>query len=121
MTLVKGKMNVLGDALSRAPHIMNTPPSLTNVQMLQIELPTNMIRNYDKDQLFGPIYRALSGILPEDGIQRDRITRLLPTFRIESELLLYENRVCVPRKNVREILKLAHDCKVAGHFSAAKR
>ena len=45
---------------------------------------------------------------------------ILPLFRKEKGLLLYRNKVCVPRRSVRDILHFANDAKVSGHFAYAK-
>lgn len=123
MTLIKGKVHVLGDALSRAPHITKSEyssPELSNVHVLEIELPPNITKNYETDQLFGPIYSAMRGNFPEDSIQRDRIERLMPSFQIQDGLLFFGEKICIPRRNVNDLLRLAHDCKISGHFSVAK-
>ena len=41
-------------------------------------------------------------------------------FRMDGNLLFYENKVCVPRKAVKDLLFEAHDTSVSGHFGAAK-
>lgn len=122
ITLVKGKVHVLGDVPSRAPHIIksDSSPELTNIQTLEVELPHKMVKNYEKDQFLGPIYAAKTGNLPNEKILRARVERLVPSFRIKDGLLYFENKICIPRKNVADLLRLAHDCKIAGHFSAAK-
>lgn len=37
-------------------------------------------------------------------------------YSIRNNVLYYENKICVPRKNVRDILHLAHDSQVSWHF-----
>lgn len=122
LTLVKGKVHVLGDSLSRAPHVTGPDyqTNLTIVHRISIEYPPGMTRNYNTDQVFKNIYLALQGTLPHDSTQREKVTRLLPKFSIDGDLLKYRDKICVPRSNVRDILELAHDCKVSGHFSYAK-
>lgn len=46
--------------------------------------------------------------------------QLLPDFTLEAGVLKCRGKVCVPRANVREIMHLAHDCKLAGNFSYTK-
>lgn len=79
-----------------------------------------MSANYDTDQFFAPFARALRGKLPEDEIQRDRVHRLLPDFDMNIDLLLYKGKVCVPRKNIKDILRMAPNSPIAGHFSYLK-
>lgn len=122
LTLVKGKIHVLGDALSRAPHIATNnvetrkPTSLT----IEAELPIGMTENYDSDQFFHTYFRALKGSFPNENVIRERVMQLLPEFQLEEDVLKFRGKVCVPRANVRDIMHLAHDCKLAGHFSYTK-
>lgn len=109
--------------MSRAQQIVaekapNT--EVSNIQKLKSNLPPNMIKNYDRDQMFGPIYRATRGIRPKDETQKDRLLRISPDFEMDNDLLYYQKTILISRKNVINILKLAHDCKAAGHFSSAK-
>lgn len=63
ITLRKGRIHVLGDALSRAPH---APVTLSNTEALNFSLPENLSDSYEADQTFGPIYMALKGLLTKD-------------------------------------------------------
>ena len=120
INLKPGRIQVLGDALSRAPHVMNE----TELELGNFEASSpvwNIIQGkYEADQLFGPIVKALGGELPTDPIQRERVSRLSPLFQQKDKLLYYGKRVCVPRSIVRDILHMAHDARVAGHFAFAK-
>lgn len=60
------------------------------------------------------------GEFPEERVQRDKITRLLPLFRQQDGILFYQEKVCVPRSLIRDVLHLAHDTKVSGHFAFSK-
>lgn len=52
---------------------------------------------------------------------QDRMLRLKRFFRLDdNQILYYDNRICVPKKNVRDILKLAHDDITSGHFGYTK-
>lgn len=51
MTLVQGKANVLGDALSRAPHVLNidgTNPEMSNIQSVETSLPRGWSRTMER-------------------------------------------------------------------------
>lgn len=113
-------IHVLGEALSRAPHVTNE----TELELGNFEASSpvsNLIQGkFEGDRLFGPIFKASKGELPTDPIQRERLSRLLPLFQQNYNLLYYEKKVCVPRSVVRDILHMAHDAQVAGHFSLAK-
>ena len=119
-TLVSGKVHVLGDALSRAPHVLSGSFELNNISVSRVALDFNFDKLYDTDQFFKPIFRALHGELPTDSKERDRVCRVKKLFSLNDGLLLYKNKVCVPRSHVRDLLHLAHDSKVSGHFAFAK-
>eukprot|EP00171_Calliarthron_tuberculosum_P001356 IDg1356t1 len=113
-----GRFHILGDVLSRAPHA--PLPEISNVETLEVQLPEGFTSNYERDGIFGPIVRALEGGWQKESILRRRIERLLPHFKMVGDRLYYESKLCVPRDNVSEILFLAHDCPVAGHFAFHK-
>lgn len=115
VTFTPGKIHVLGDALSRVPR---TPelPELCNFQILNLHLPKPFMANYKDHALFGPIYKTIKGKWPKKEAEKERISRLLHDFKLENELLKFNGRLCVPRKNVRDILHMAHDQKLSGHF-----
>ena len=58
VTLKRGKIQVLGDALSRAQHGL-TFPKITNLHFLSTPLPKNFVANYEIDIIFGSVYRAI--------------------------------------------------------------
>ena len=121
MNLKPGRIHVLGDVLSRAPHVMQKDTlDVNNMNVSVVSLNLDCSKQYEEDQLFWPIVKALLGELPENDVHRDRMQSILPLFRKEKGLLFYRNKVCVPRRSVRDILHLAHDAKVSGHFAYAK-
>ena len=71
ISLVKGSIHVLGDAISRIPtqdhycigHTMVSFPTIKD----------SFLENYSNDQLFGPIYKALDGKFPSSTIEADRV------------------------------------------------
>lgn len=42
---------------------------------------------YCSDHLFGPMKQGLDGVLPSNYVERERISRLLPLFKYEENLL----------------------------------
>lgn len=62
----------------------------------------------------------IEGSFPSVDAHKDRIERLLLKFKTVEGLLYYEDKVCVPRRCVRDVLQLAHDSKLGGHFGFAK-
>ena len=121
MNLKPGRVHVLGDVLSRAPHVMQElGPSVSNMQVSSLALDLQFEMEYETDQTFGPVVKGLRQELPSDSVQRDRVLRLLTLFGMDEVLLYLKEKVCVPRRRVRDLLHLAHDCKIAGHFAFAK-
>lgn len=121
---MKGKDHVLRDALSRASH-SNSENNLyigdsTRQEFHDIELPTRFLKNYNQNQMFGPIYSALHGTLPPEGVHKERVMRSLLSFSVRSKMLLYGGMVCIPRVSLRDNLYLARGCKVSGHFLIKK-
>lgn len=119
MTLVKGKIHVLGDALSRAPHIVNNIEG-QNEDCISLEYPPDMKNNYNFDQYFSPFFKALIGNLPDDATKKERILRLLPSFALQDDILTFNGKTCIPRRNVKDTMHLAHDSTTSGHFSYSK-
>ena len=121
ITLKPGSIHVLGDVLSRAPHIMNGKDGtmLNSLEVPFIEFE-DVVTRYDDDQFFGPVVKALNGDFPDDKIQRYKIEKILPMFRKEGSRLFYNGKLCVPRRSVSTILQLAHDSKIGGHFKFLK-
>jgi len=122
VNLKPGRVHVLGDVLSRAPHVMNeTSLDINNAQASSAPVVRmDFAEHYDGDQFFGPIWRSFQGTMPEDPVQRERVARVQGLFRVEDGKLFYGRKVCVPRNKVRDFLFMAHDAKVAGHFGFAK-
>lgn len=119
ITLKPGKIHVLGDVLSRAPHAEDADIKVNDVEIPYIEFD-DVISGYEDDQFFGPIVKALNDKWPDDEKQKLKIEKLLPSFKFVGKRLLYMNKVCVPRKCVSTILDIAHDSRISGHFKFAK-
>eukprot|EP00171_Calliarthron_tuberculosum_P023620 IDg23620t1 len=49
-----------------------------------------------------------------------RVRQLMPLFILNNGRLFYDQKLCVPRKSVKQILELAHDTRVGGHFGFNK-
>lgn len=63
----------------------------TIAHLLNIILRPNSIKHYSTNSLFGPIYGAFQGMLPELSIELERVQRLLQDFSIGNvdQYLLY--------------------------------
>ncbi len=117
-----GKMHVLRDALSRIPNVMNSKDETSAVvnAVETFEVDKEIISGYEDDQFFRKIHKAFQGTFPQDEREKRVVERLLPLFEIQNGELKYQNRLCIPRRNVSKILDSAHDSKVGGHFGLAK-
>lgn len=72
LSLVKGKAHVLRDAPSRALQKISKNPEISNLSIhkFYLGLPASFVPTYQTNQLFGPLYWALRGNLPDDKVQK---------------------------------------------------
>lgn len=62
VTLKPGRVHVLGDVLSRAPHISRQEAvTVSNMQLSTLKLDLDFSGKYDRDQFFRPTMNALRG------------------------------------------------------------
>lgn len=90
LSLVKGKVEVVGEALSRAPQTLAKPPASMNnlsVESLEFYLPENFIQNYIDDKIFGSMCNGLNGKLPDDPKQHLKVEKVLPFFQLKDDIL----------------------------------
>lgn len=121
LTLKSGKINVLGDALSRITK--NNFIQYNNIDILTVDEDDSLkqkLRDYSKDQAFGTIYNSFKNMWPEDHKERRRVEMVKQRFKVKDGYLLYESKICVPRKAIPELLNLGHDAKTSGHFGFKK-
>ena len=57
---------------------------------------------------------------PEDKHKRAKLERMVVHFQREGGALLYDAKLCVPRKHVSTVLRQAHDSRIGGHFGRTK-
>ena len=119
ITLKPGKIHVLGDALPRAPQILNGETKINDLEVPSIDV-NEILSDYEGDKFLEPVVRALQGEWPEDDIQRRTVENILPMFKRDGSKLLYHGNLCVPRKSVSNVLQIAHDAKISGHFGFSK-
>lgn len=78
--LVKGKIHVLVDVLSRAPQTIKSTSHTdilenafstnnTSVEVVEMTPSQGLTDSYQNDQMFGKLVAALDGILPEELVQ----------------------------------------------------
>ena len=114
INLKPGKVHVLGDTLSRAPHI--------RVNDIEISTPSLefITEAYKDDEFYGPLISVIKKKVLQDPVKRKKFEKLATNFHLDGNKLIYEGKICVPRKSVKSILHMAHDCKIAGHFGYYK-
>eukprot|EP00172_Hildenbrandia_rubra_P004122 Plantae.Rhodophyta-Hildenbrandia_rubra.ctg7734.p1 GENE.Plantae.Rhodophyta-Hildenbrandia_rubra.ctg7734~~Plantae.Rhodophyta-Hildenbrandia_rubra.ctg7734.p1 ORF type:complete len:459 (+),score=63.54 Plantae.Rhodophyta-Hildenbrandia_rubra.ctg7734:424-1800(+) len=125
ITLKQGRIHALGGALSRAPHAEGFPPTMHISNFAAFRADPKKLQTIasllHKDGLFGPIKRALEGKFSDDRVERDRASRIMRRYRLDSRGLLWRSeKLCAPRKCALNLLKLARDEKCGGHFGHAK-
>lgn len=117
MSLEKGKVHVLGDALSRIPE--GGLCEVANIML--IDGPNNLqekiIAALNTDQHFAPIMKGLQG--NEFGLEKSRKATAAYT-KNDGLLFLSSGELCIPRSLVKEVLELAHDNRCSGHFGYLK-
>lgn len=124
ITMKPGKIHVLGDSLSRAPHVINSSDE-TSAVLNSTEVPyfdrSEILKNYEDDQFFGPVVRAMRNEWPMHEHGKRQLERMLPYFTKDNDgCLLYQGKMCLPRRSIASILQVAHDSKIGGHFGLAK-
>lgn len=120
MSLKPGRLHVLGDVLSRPPHVKSGELSVGNCSVTEANIELNFYTHYRDDHVFGSIFKHISGDQCTNPVQADQSLRLAPSFELRNNILYYKERICVPCKVLPELLSLSHDCKTAGHFGFAK-
>ncbi len=105
---------MLGDAMSRVPHVNDCLKlEMTNLSTISVtaEGIPNYCENLQPDQNFGRILKDL--------IKGEEFITTKYTYD-NGFLRLKTGELCIPRKAVRVVLKMAHDSKVSGRFAFAK-
>lgn len=108
LILVKGKVHVLGDYLSRAPQVTGSDYQTYDKRVLRIliESPPEVTRNYSTDEVLNHICLSLLGTVPHGSPEIDEVTCLVPEFSLGRGLLEYRDQIYVPCSNVCDIRKL---------------
>ena len=122
INLKPGKIHVLGDKLFRAPHVLNGDLSnlkLNDVEVLGVDFE-DFIPSYEEDQFFGLIVKAMNRDWPKENEKKLTLKKILPLLERENKKLYYHGLLYVPRKSVSNLLQMAHDSKISGHFALGK-
>lgn len=95
LTLVKGKVHVLGDVPSHAPHTQPNELALKNIAAtsVQISLPEGFSKKYPEDITFREVFRYLNGEEMKNQISKERAPRLVKFFSLKENILYYDSKV----------------------------
>jgi hypothetical protein len=82
---------------------------------------SEILKNYEDDQFFGPVVIAMRNELPKHEHGKRLLERILPYFTRDNDgCLWYQGKMCFPRRSIVSILQVANDSKIGGHFGLAK-
>lgn len=112
LKLKAGKINVLGDALSRIRHAQNSRVEQSHMDIVTIvedDVLLLKLKAYNDDQAFGTLFRSFNEVWPNKLKQIRRVKLLKPLLCSKDHKLMYEGSVCAPRKAVRDVNELAHE------------
>ena len=90
ITLELGKVHVLGDTLSRAPHI--------NVNDIEAMTPSLdfITDGYKEDQFYGTLFKVLNNDVLEDHVKMKKFEKLATHFYRDGNKLIYEGKYAFP-------------------------
>lgn len=85
-----------------------------------VNLPEAFTSKYAPDSTVRNIYRVLVEEKLMEQIKQDRAIRMVQYTWIKDSVSYYVSGVCVSRCHIKNVLHLAHDNRIAGHFGYAK-
>lgn len=116
-TIVKGKVHVPGDVLSRIPQFMGPGGSALNNLTKQEALfnASDSIKEiYKVDKTSGSLSLARNGTFPKCVAQSEYIRLFLPSCKLKNVFLISEDKSLIPCSNVKGIIELARDSNISG-------
>lgn len=121
---VKGNTNVAADALSRAPHVVNTEFAdvATVVATKLDEDRGSQLQAIRQDKYFGPIVAVLESTTPTQNLTiQQRAKRFYISkgalFHIDDEGV---HRRCVPEGQRRQVFQECHNTRTGGHMGVER-
>ena len=126
-----GKANVVADALSRNPCVLNSliaqeqPKLFAEMEEFGLELVSPGYLTYLEVQplLEEQVHKSQPGDSGIEGIKKNTSLGTAPGFSVDAEgTLWYDNRLCVPNNDElkSKILKEAHDTPLSIHPGGSK-
>lgn len=119
LQLKPGRINVLGDALSRIRHAKDIRVEQSRMNIVAVaedDVLRSKLEAYDDDQAFGALFRRFNKEWSSEPKEKRSVELLKPLFQKKDNKVMYKGRACVPRKAVRELIELAHEGRLVGHF-----
>lgn len=111
---VSGKSNMVPDVLSRVYEQDDGICAISFVPNVDIKKELqNLQIDQEMDRVLGPIYAMLNGIRIINTVLRKRISRMLPKFKLENNLL-WRNirgqwRICIPMSLKKNLTLFTHE------------
>ncbi len=93
---------MLGNKLSRAHASVNI------LEVLKLDID-EIVNHYEEKKFYGPVLEPMKGEEVPDEIMKRKIVKLLTFFPLVDGKIMYEEKSCLPRKAVFEVMHLAHD------------
>ena len=120
MQHIAGTKMIVADAISRRPDLMMN--GLISSKIGAVDILKSFPGAYSTDKFFNEI---VIGVTNPTAKVDPKVAAKLPHYRVENDLLYYDNRLCVPAmvgtQNVRlTILQELHDAPTGTHAGKAK-
>lgn len=93
---------------------------MSNVLASRISPNLDSTEDYENNQQFGAVFQTLRGALSRIEVEKDRWASPLSLFSLQDCVVVYRNWTLDPRKRVRDVLSMAHDSQISGHFGVTE-
>lgn len=74
---------------------------------MEMQIPNRFLDKCNKENTFSPIYLVLQGYFLKNKILRERIEEGINSFKLHEKLLLYDVKIFVRRKNIKDTFYFA--------------
>lgn len=80
----------------------------------------DIFANYEEDKFYKPLLQVLNGERLSDPVNQKKFKSLASHFHRDGKRILYDRKLCVPKKTISDLLKMAHDSKISDYFGIFK-
>lgn len=101
------------------PHAESAGAELNDVEVSYVSFQ-DVTDEYEEDQFFGYLVRAIRVNWPPNGKERLKIEKIFPIVRMDVNRFFYNRKVFLPRQCVSTIFSIAHDARLGGNFKFSK-